>query len=272
LEIDDQMTIKTYSNIIFETKDTYKAMITINRPAMLNAIDYASLQELKDALLKIQKSNDLRVFLITGSGMKSFVVGADLKEMESNARYPKKMKAFEELGREVIGLIDGLDIPSVCAINGYALGLGLQMALACTFRIASLNAMFGLPEINMGFFPSMGATQRLTRLIGEAKTMEMILTGETIEATEAYRIGLVNRIMSQVEFPAFVEKFVDGLAERSPIAMKLAISAIRRGKTMSLHDGLAYEAKLSEECLRSEDLKEVKRALAEKRKPEFKNI
>ena len=258
------------SNVLYEAKGNHLAQVTINRPAVLNAMDYPTMAELKALLTEIAANSEIRVLVITGAGEKSFCVGADQQETKLHAEDEQRAKAFEEIGRETFNLVEGFGRPSVSAINGYAFGLGVQLALACTFRIASSNARFGLPEINMGFFPSMGATQRLTRLVGEAKTTEMILTGETIDAEEAYRIGLVNKVIPQAEFGAFVERFAESLAEKSPVAVRLAIDAIRQGKTMSLQDGLAYEARLSEECLRSEDSKEGRRAFAEKRKARFK--
>jgi enoyl-CoA hydratase len=259
-----------YSNVIYDVKGDHVARVTINRPAVLNAMDYPSMGELKAVLLEIAADQQVRVVIITGAGEKSFCVGADQQEIKLHAEDEKKAKAFEEISREAFNLIEGFGRPSVCAINGYTFGLGVQLALACNFRIASANARFGLPEINMGFFPSMGATQRLTRLVGEAKTTEMILTGEAIDAAEAYRIGLVNKVTPQAEFGGFVDRFTESLAEKSPVAVRLAMDAIRQGKTMSLQDGLAYEARLSEECLRSEDSKEGRRAFAEKRKARFK--
>jgi len=260
----------SYKNLVYEIKGDYLAQVTINRPAVLNAVDLAAMVELKGLLLEIAANPHLRAIVITGAGEKSFIAGADKEEIKLHAEDEERGRAFEEISRETFNLIDGLDRPSICAINGYAFGLGLQLALACTFRIASANARFALPEINLGFFPSMGATQRLTRLVGEAKTLELILCGETIDVAEAYRIGLVHRVVPQAEFGTFVERFGQSLSEKSPVAIRLAMDAVRKGKMMSLQDGLAYEAKLSEACLKSEDSKEGRLAFAEKRKPNFK--
>jgi enoyl-CoA hydratase len=260
----------SYESLTYEIESSRVAKVMINRPKVLNAIDYPSIVELKEVLTHIASNSDIRVVMITGSGEKSFIVGADQGETKLHASDQQRAKAFEEVSRETFNLIEELGRPTVCAINGYAFGMGVQLALACTLRIASSNARFGLPEINMGFFPSMGATQRLTRLVGEAKTMEMILTGEPIDAAEAHRIGLVNTVVPQAEFNGFVEQYVESLAEKGPVAVRLAMDAIRHGRTMSLADGLAYEARLSEECLRSEDSKEGRLAFAEKRKANFK--
>lgn len=258
------------SNVIYEVKDGHVARVTINRPTVLNAVDHASIVELKELLIGVKANPDVRVLVITGAGDKSFIAGADKEEIKLHAQDPELGKAFEEISREAFNIIDGLGKPSICAINGYAFGLGVQLALACTFRIAVENARFGLPEINLGFFPSMGATQRLARLVGEAKCMELILTGETIDATEAHRTGLVHRVVPSEDFGAFVDRFARDMSERSPVAVRLTMDAIRKGMAMTLQDGLAYEARLSEECLRSEDSKEGRLAFAEKRKPNFK--
>jgi enoyl-CoA hydratase len=260
----------TYANFIYEIEARYVARVTVNRPAVLNAIDYPSITELKGLLGEIAANPEVRVLVIAGSGEKSFIVGADQQEIKLHAEDRQRGKAFEDAGRETINLIEDLGKPSICAINGYAFGLGVQLALACTFRIASSNARFGLPEINMGFFPSMGATQRLTRLVGDAKAAEMILTGEPIDAAEAHRIGLVNRVLPQAEFREFVGRFASNLAQKSPVAIRLAADAIRKGRTMPLRDGLEYESRLSEECLKSEDAREGMLAFTEKRKPQFK--
>ena len=258
-----------YKNIIYE-KENWVGKIIINRPELLNAIDYLSIAELKDVLSHVEKDPQIRVIIITGAGEKSFIVGADRSEIEKHSQNENEAKAFEAYCRETLNLIENLGKPSICAINGYAFGLGLQLAIACTFRIASSSAKFGLPEINIGFFPSMGATQRLTRLIGEARATEMILTGESIDGEEAFRIGLVNKQVSPRELTDHVNKLAEKLAEKSPVAMRLAMDAIRHEKIMSIENGLAYEALLSDMCLRTEDAKEGMSAFVEKRKPIFK--
>ena len=258
------------NNVMHEVKGGHVAQVTINRPAALNAVDYPTMAELKGLLSEIKANPDIRVLVVTGAGEKSFIAGADKEEIKLHAQDVERGKAFEDISREAFNMIDSLGRPSICAINGYAFGLGVQLALACTFRVAVANAGFGLPEINLGFFPSMGATQRLARLVGEAKCMELILTGETIDAAEAHRIGLVHRVLPREDFGAFVDRFSHSMAEKSTLAIRLAMDAIRKGMTMSLQDGLEYEATLSEECLRSEDSKEGRVAFAEKRKPNFK--
>lgn len=256
-------------NIISEKKNLI-GKIVINRPEVLNAIDYRSILELKDILLHTEKDPQIRVIIITGAGEKSFIVGADQNEIKRHYQNEKEGEKFVRCCRETLNLLENLGKPSICAVNGYAFGLGLQLALACTFRIMSSNAKLGLPEINMGFFPSMGATQRLTRLIGEAKATEMILTGESIGGEEAFRIGLANKTVSPSELMDHVEKFAAELAEKSPVAIKLAMDAIKHEKILSVEEGLAYEAKMSDICLKTEDAKEGMAAFTEKRKPIFK--
>jgi enoyl-CoA hydratase len=244
-----------YKNIIYEKKGPIGRII-INRPEVLNAVNYQTIHELKDLISQIEKDPQVRVIILTGSGEKSFIVGADKREINKRSENVKEAEKFEACCRETFNLIEDLGKPTICAINGYAFGLGLQLALACTFRIISSNAKLGLPEINFGFFPSMGATQRLTRLIGEAKATEMILTGESIDGEEAYRIGLANKMASPNELGAYVEKLAEKLAEKKPTVMKLAMEAIKHEKGTSMEDGLAYEAKLSEICFKSKETKE----------------
>ncbi|MFH1336708.1 MAG: enoyl-CoA hydratase-related protein [Candidatus Zixiibacteriota bacterium] len=258
-----------YKNLIYEKKK-WVGKIVINRPKALNAIDLESMVELKNLLLEIKDDPQIRVILITGSGDKSFIVGADRNEMKRHGDDEKEAKEFEVCGRDAFSLLENMGKPSICAINGFAFGLGLQLALASTFRIVSAEARLGLPEINFGFFPSMGATQRLTRLVGEGKAMEMILTGEPIDGEEAFRIGLANKLIPSAELKEYAEKFAEKLSEKSPITMNLAMDAIKHEKILSMEDGLAYESELSDICFKTEDFQEGRSALSEKRKPIFK--
>ncbi|MBN1849604.1 MAG: enoyl-CoA hydratase/isomerase family protein [Deltaproteobacteria bacterium] len=257
-----------YKNIIF-SRHEFIGKVIFNRPGVLNAVDYDTIIEFKDILAKIAEDSDIRVLVITGSGEKSFIVGADQKEIKMQFHDEERAKSFEMQCRRGFSMLAGLGKPSICAINGYAFGLGLQLALACTFRIISFEAKMGLPEINMGFFPSMGATQRLTRIVGEAKAMDLILTGETIDADEAFRIGLASRIVPHEELDGFVGNFAEKLAEKSPLTMGLAMEAVSKGADMRIEDGLEHEARLSDICLKSDDAKEGIKARNEKRKPDF---
>ena len=260
------MNSSTYINLLYEIIEKHVVRVTINRPDLLNAVDLPTMVELKNLLTEIAEDRELRVLIITGAGDRSFVVGADRQEIRLHAEDEERAKAFEDVSRVTFNLIEDIGKPSICAVNGFTFGLGVQMAIACTFRIASANARFGLPEINMGFFPSMGATQRLTRLIGTSRATEMILTGEPVDAAEAHRIGLVNRIVPLPELRSFVHGFAMNLAEKSPVAIRLASKAIRHGGEMPLSEALKYEANLSSECLKSEDSREGRRAFTEKLK------
>ena len=260
--------IMDYKNILYEEND-HVGKITINRPKVMNAFDYPTILEFKNLLQAVEKDSQIRIIIVTGAGEKSFVVGADRNEIKMQFQNEKRAKDFECCCRDTFSRLASLGKPSVCAVNGFAFGLGLQLALACTFRILSSMAKLGLPEINLGFFPSMGATQRLTRLVGEAKAIEMILTGEPIDAEEAFRIGLANRKVSPSDLVDATEKLAHQLAEKSPLTMRLGMDAIINGAGMKIEDGLAYEARLSDICLKSEDAKEGISALIEKRKPVF---
>lgn len=239
-----------YVSLLHEKTGQGAAKVVINRPEVLNAIDYPTLVELRDVMSEAAGDPDSRVVIITGSGDKAFCVGADKNELKLHQDDADRARAYEDAGRVVCNLIYDLGKPTLCAINGYAFGLGLQIALACTFRIIASGAQMGLPEIRMGFFPSMGATQRLTRLIGEAKAIEMITTGEPIDAAEAHRLGLANRVVPPGELSRAAEAFAIAVAEKNPSAVALAIDAIRHEKTLSLEQGLAYEACLSKACRR----------------------
>jgi enoyl-CoA hydratase len=235
-----------YTNILYEIKGSPVVKIIINRSEVLNAIDYPTIVALKEILSDIATNDDVKIVVITGAGKKSFSVGADQQEIKLHTQDEQRAMSFEKTGREAINMVEGLGKPSICAINGYAFGMGVQLALACTFRIVSSNAKFGFPEINMGFFPAMGATQRLTRLVGEAKATEMILMGETIDADEAFRIGLVHKVVPQTELSEMVDRMSVDLSQKNHVVVKLAMDAIHEGRDMSLPDGLAYEAKLAE--------------------------
>ena len=237
------------SSILIQQISEYVVRVTVDRPGALNAVDLDTAVELKTVMAKIASDKSIRAAVLTGAGAKAFVVGADRNETSLHKGDEKRAHAFEQTCRDAFNIIAGMDKPVVCAINGYALGLGVQLALACTFRIACDGATFGLPEVTMGFFPSMGATQRLTRLVGEARAFEMILTGEPLSAQEAYRIGLVHRLVPLEHLLDTSEKLAASLSQKSPVAMRLAMRAIRRAHDVTLAEGLAYEAELSEECL-----------------------
>lgn len=243
------------------------AVITLDRPEALNALSFALLGDIAAAIDEVDRS-DARALVFIGAGEKAFCAGADIKELQ--VRSLAQQRSGAEQGQAAFARLDRLSIPSVAMVNGYAFGGGLELALACTFRLATPNAKFGLPEIKLGLIPGYGGTQRLPRVVGEAMALEMILTGKTVAADEALRIGLVSRIVDPPALPAafaFAREFT-GYGLR---ALQFAREAVQRAGTTSLHDGLRIEADLSTLAYRTEDAEEGMRAFVEKRKPQFKD-
>jgi len=258
------------------------ALITLNRPEALNALSFAILDELAVVFDEVAAS-DARVLLITGAGDKAFCAGADIKELRNRDLLSQKRGA--EKGQAVFAKLATLPMPSVAVINGYAFGGGLELAMACTFRVATANARLGLPEIKLGLIPGYGGTQRLPRLIGEARALEMIMTGRAIKPDEAERIGLINRVIEN----GVVENGVVESSERegdvieqalafaraftchSLPALGFARAAVTRALEVSLEEGLRTEADLSTLTFRMKDAEEGMAAFEEKRKPEFRD-
>jgi enoyl-CoA hydratase len=241
------------------------ALITIDRGAVLNALNFESLRDLDTALDQVA-SGDARALLVTGAGDRAFCAGADINElMGRSLRAQREGAAF---GQAVFARLDALPIASIALINGYAFGGGLELALACTFRLAVPAAKLGLPEIKLGLIPGYGGTQRLPRLIGEARALEMILTGRTVEAEEAERIGLVNRIAERDLIEAG-KSFAREMTGYSLSAMALARDAVRRGLAFPLKEGFEIEADLNTLAFQSADAVEGMMAFLEKRKPVF---
>lgn len=243
------------------------ALITLNRPQALNALSFSILDELAAAFDTIAAS-DARVLLITGAGDKAFCAGADIKELRNRDAISQKRGA--EKGQAVFGKLSDLPIPSVAIINGYAFGGGLELAMACTFRLATAAARMGLPEIKLGLIPGYGGTQRLPRLVGEARALEMVMTGRAVKADEAERIGLVNRI---VEGDAITRalQFAREFCGYSLPALRYARSAVSRALDLPVNEGLKVEADLSTLAFGMRDAEEGMAAFEEKRKPEFKD-
>ena len=255
-----------YSTITFE-KHTGYAIITLNRPDKLNALNKTMFDELNDAVIGIEIDSDVRALIITGSGEKAFAAGADIAELHVNNE--RSGKLFSEYGSKVMARIEQLTIPVIGLINGFALGGGFEVALSCHVRFASTNAKFGLPELNLGIIPGYGGTQRLTRLVGKAKAMELILTSEIINAEKAFEFGIVNGVYPQGEVMAKVLDFVNIILSKSPIAVSKAIECINSATQLSLAEGLAYEsAKFGQVC-GSQDFKEGTLAFLEKRPAVF---
>jgi len=256
-----------YQEIIYEKENTL-AIITFNRPDVRNALNYLAIDEALEAAGDADADGRVRVLILTGAGDKAFVAGADIEEL-------RERNTLTELGRRsaqrrvLANLLETMSKPTIAAINGFAVGTGLELAMACTIRIASENAKFGQPEINLGIMPGNGGTQRLPRLVGEGRAMEIILTGELIDAQEAYRIGLVNRVVPQAELMHYVKDLATKLASKPPLAIKLAKDALHTGLSMSLNDGIEYENKLFAILCGSQDKQEGVNAFLDKRHPDF---
>lgn len=256
----------SYQSLLLEVRDRI-GRITVNRPEKLNALNRATLEELDLAFRSMAKDPSVGAVILTGSGTKAFVAGADINELARLS--PVEGREFALFGQEVLYRIETLGKPVLAAVNGYALGGGCEIALACTLRIASSAAKFGQPEVNLGIIPGYGGTQRLARLVGRGKAQELILTGEMIDAAEAHRIGLANQVVAPGELMARTESVAGIILSRGPLAVRYALEAIHRGLSMSLQEGLAYEASLFSVLCGSEDMKEGTKAFLEKRKADF---
>ena len=255
-----------YSHIQLKT-DNGVATLTISRPEALNALNTATLEELSNVYDLIAGDEEIRVLILTGDGEKAFVAGADISELSTFT--PLQARAFSRKGQEIIGKMQALTIPVIAAVNGYCLGGGCEMALACDFIYASEKATFGLPEINLGLIPGFGGTQRLARLIGPNAAKEMILTGRYISAQEACRIGLVGQVFAPAELIAEVEKTANVLASKGKVALRAAKQAIGQGLNTDLVTGLGIERDAFAICMASPDAQEGTKAFLEKRKPKF---
>jgi enoyl-CoA hydratase len=256
-----------YENILFEKKENI-AYITFNRPKVLNALNRKTVEELRDALLDVRDDSSVRVLILTGAGEKSFVAGADIGELAQ--RTPVDGKDFSLFGQSVFHLLETLGKPSICAINGFALGGGCELALSCSIRLASKTAKLGQPEVKLGILPGYGGTQRLARLCGKGVAHELCLSGEMISAEEAQRIGLVNHIYEPAELLPAAEALAKKIIANAPLAVKYTMEAIERGVEMPQEEGLFLEATLFGLACATEDMREGTKAFLEKRKADFK--
>lgn len=257
----------TYENIIFKTDDGI-ATIVFNRPEALNALNDDLLKEFSLALDDISKNEDIRVLILTGAGEKAFVAGADITELSTFNSL--QAKVFAQKGQKTINKLQELAIPVIAAVNGFALGGGSEVALACDFIYASENAVFGLPEITLGIMPGFGGTQRLPRLIGKNMAKEMIFTGKMIKADEAYQIGLANKVCPAKSLMDEVLKTAKTIALKGKVSLRCAKHAVNTGMNSDLVTGCNNEIDAFALCFASEDAKEGTSAFLEKRKPEFK--
>ncbi len=261
------MSQKEYQLIIYEKKGR-AAAITINRPKLMNALNTTVANEMSDALVDAEADDNIRVIVITGAGDRAFCAGADIGELAVLSGV--QARDFSLRAQSLTTLIERIRKPVVAKINGLCLGGGNEVAMSCDFRIASDKAAFGQPEINLGIIPGMGGTQRLTRLMGKTKAVEMNMLGEMIPAAEAHRLGLVNKVVPAEELDKAVDGLVERLVSKGPIALGLVKLAVNNGMDMDINRALYYEAECFGAACGTEDAKEGTKAFIEKRRPEFK--
>ena len=257
-----------YNCILFATAEDGIALITMNRPAKLNALNAETMGELDDALARVEADASVRGLIVTGAGEKAFVAGADINELA--AKTVPELYQVTVRGQRILRRLETMPKPSIAAVNGYALGGGLELAMSCTLRVASPNAKFGQPEVKLGLVPGYGGTQRLPRLVGRGRALELVLTGEPIDAAEAHRIGLVNHVVPQQELLAFSRGLLGKMLANGPLATGLAMQAVDTGLNCGLEEGLRFEAAAFGVSAASEDRLEGTRAFLEKRPPVFK--
>ena len=256
----------TFENLLYEKKNSI-AYITVNRPKVLNALNSATMVELRAAFESARDDAEVRVVILTGAGEKAFIAGADINEL--NRLSPVEAKEYTHRGQAVFDLIENLGKPTIACINGFALGGGCELAMACTIRLASENAKLGQPEVKLGIIPGYGGTQRLPRLVGKGMAMQLNLTGEMITAQEALRIGLVNDVAKPADLMARAEAMAQKIAANAPLAIKYCMDAVNKGTQMTLAEGLFLEATLFAVSCATEDKKEGTSAFLEKRAANF---
>ncbi len=254
-------------NLLLERGDGL-AVITVNRPKVLNALNMQTLDELRRTVLALKHDDAVRAVILTGAGEKAFVAGADINELAVQS--PVSGREHALAGQHVLDLVEQMGKPVIAAINGYALGGGCELAMACTLRLAADTARIGQPEINLGIVPGYAGTQRLARLVGRGLALEILLTGDPISAQEAHRIGLVNRVVPAGELMTESRKLAAALAAKAPVAVRYIIDAVNKGLQMPLAEAQVYEATLFGLVASTDDMREGTKAFLEKRKPTFK--
>jgi enoyl-CoA hydratase len=256
-----------YRCLLFETDDAGIALVTVNRPEKRNALSAEVVAELHDAFERVGAEAGIRAAIVTGAGEKAFVAGADIQELATLS--PVEARAYSLRGQAAFRKLETLGKPSVAAVNGYALGGGLELAMACTVRFASDNAQFGQPEVKLGIIPGFGGTGRLPRLVGRGRALELLLSGDPIAAAEAHRIGLVGAVVPQAELLSYSRAWLAKALANAPLALGLVMEAVDVGLDTSLEAGLRFEAAAFALCAATGDGREGTRAFLEKRRPVF---
>jgi enoyl-CoA hydratase len=256
-----------FEHLIYEKSD-HVATVTVNREKVLNALSLATVAEMDAAFAAVERDDDVRVLIVTGAGSKSFVAGADIAEI--NDRDAQSGYEMAVRGQATLRRLETMGKPSIAAVNGFALGGGCELAMACTIRIAADNAKFGQPEVNLGVIPGYAGTQRLSRIVGRGIATDLILTGRVIDANEALRIGLVSQVVGQDELMDTARKTASLILQKGPVAIRAAMDSIDHGFNAGFEDGCRLEASLFGVVCGTEDMKEGTKAFLEKRKPEFK--
>lgn len=255
-----------FQNILLDVKDRV-AYITLNRPDKLNALNWKTMQELQDALSSVREDQNVVGVILTGAGEKAFAAGADINELAQQT--PVGAKEFSKQSQEILRLIEEFPKPVIAAVNGFCLGGGSELAMACHMRIASEKAKFGQPEVNLGIMCGNGGSQRLPRLVGKGRAIELLVTGNMIDGAEAYRIGLANKVVPPDRLMKTCEEILNTVAKKAPIAIKLTLEAVTHGMEMTLEEGVQLEANLFGLCFSTADMREGTRAFVEKRPANF---
>jgi len=255
-----------FQNLLFEKQGPI-AILTVNRPQVRNAVDDATIEELDQALAQVEQDAELRALIVTGAGDKAFVAGADIKELQ--VRDLVRGRAVTRRRQEVLTRLESLDIPSIAAVNGFAMGAGLELAMACTLRLAARTAKLGQPEVKLGIIPGAGATQRLPRLVGVGRALELVLTGEPVDAERALAMGLVNRVVEPAALMEEAKRLALSLAKLPRLALQYAKEAVLRSADGSLAEGLAHESYLHALSCATQDKQEGVSAFLEKREAKF---
>jgi len=257
----------SFENLLID-RDGAVALVTVNRPKVLNALNMQTLDELRRAILDLKRDDAVRALVLTGAGEKSFVAGADINELATQT--PTTGREHAMSGQLILDLIEHMGKPVIAAINGFALGGGCELAMACTIRLAADTARLGQPEINLGIIPGYGGTQRLARIVGRGRALEIMLTGDMLTAQEAHRLGLVNRVFPAADLMAEAKKLAATLAAKAPIAVRYILEAVHRGLDMPFAEAQNFEATLFGLVASTDDMREGTKAFLEKRKADFK--